>query len=79
MATFTLAGETFALVDSKLTFAEAAAFEKVTGILFAEAMEDERLGRSALAIQATLWISMKRVRPELKFSDLDSLSIDDIE
>lgn len=79
MATFILAGEKFELVQSKLTFAEARAVEKFTGHTFAEIMESERLAKSTAVTQALIWVSMKRVRPEVKFSDLDDMPIDDLD
>jgi len=79
MATFSLGGEAFTLVTNKLTFAEARAFEKVTGYSFADLATNEQVGKSVASTQALIWISMKRVKPELKFTDLDGLPIDDIE
>lgn len=80
MTTFTLAGEPFEMVPtSKWTFAEARAFEKVTGFTFVDLRLDMSVQKSAATEQALLWISMKRVKPEMKFSDLDSLVSGDVE
>ena len=58
----------------RLTFPEAAAFEKVTGISFADAAGN----KSIAAIQALVWIAMKRQQPEMRFSDV-TMPIEDIE
>ena len=79
MASFTIGGETFDLVDSKLTFAEARAIEKYTGHTFQELTANEAIRGSAASTQALIWVSMKRRRPEMKFSDLDDVAIDEIE
>ena len=79
MAKFILNGTKYDLIQSKMTFAEARAFEKVTGVKFQEFMQDQSLMGSLDVVQALLWISMKRVEPSLKFSDLDDLTFDDIE
>lgn len=80
MATFSLAGEPFELIStSKWTFAEARAFEKATGFTFLDLRMDQQIRKSAATEQAMLWISIKRVKPETKFSDLDSLAYGDIE
>jgi hypothetical protein len=67
------------MVDSKFTFAEAKALERVTGHTFQQISGDEEVRGSIDVVQALLWVSMKRVKPETKFSDLDELAIDDIE
>jgi hypothetical protein len=81
MATFTLAGETFEFVRApSLTFGEARSFEEATGFAFADLTDPEHLAtRSSSTTQALMWLSMKRVKPEVKFSDLDSLSLADVE
>lgn len=79
MATITLAGEKYELITSKLTFAEGRAFEKVTGQIFAEVTQDVRLFQRIDTQQALIWISIKRVRPEFRFEDLDSLQIDAVD
>lgn len=79
MTKFSVEGQNYELVDSRLTFGEAAALERVTGLTFGE-IQQQGTERASIAVtQAFVWISMKRVRPELKFSDLDSLAIDEIE
>jgi hypothetical protein len=59
---------------SKLTFPEAAAFEKVTGLGFQEAGSS----KSIAVVQALVWIGIKRKQPELKFSEV-TMPIEDIE
>lgn len=74
---FVANGVKYELDDSKLTFAEARAVEKVTG----KSMGD--IGRtgfdSAEILQAMIWVAMKREDPTLKHSDLDDMAIGDIE
>ncbi len=78
MSSFTVNGTTYDMVDSKFTFAEAAAIERVTGHTFAEVTSDESLRGSVRVVQAFIWVSIKRVEPTTKFSDLDDMAIDDI-
>lgn len=79
--TFTLAGEPFEMVTpSALTFAEARDYEKVTGFVFRDLLGGvSPAAGSAATTQALMWLSMKRVKPEQKFTDLDALSLNDIE
>jgi len=79
MSEFIVDGRTYQMVESKFTFAEGKAIERVTGHTFQRIFRDEELRESLDVLQALIWVSMKRVTPELKFSDLESLAIDDIE
>lgn len=78
MSEFVIDGETYQMVGvDKLTFAEGDAIERVTGSTL-----DEIGGEGSTptrVVQALLWVSMKRRKPELKFSDLADLVIGDIE
>lgn len=76
---FTIDGTTYELVQSKVTFAEARAIERVTGHTFAAITSDPELRNSTDVIQALIWMSMKRVQPTLTFSDIDNVEIDGIE
>lgn len=76
---FVVGGETFSLVESRFTFAEADAIETASGYAFSEIMEDPKLSSRAKVVQALVWVSMKRTNPVLKFSDLNDLPIEDIE
>lgn len=76
---FTIEGTTYELVQSKVTFAEARAIERVTGHTFAAITSDPELRNSTDIIQAMIWISMKRAQPTLTFSDIDDVEIDGIE
>lgn len=61
----------------KLTFVEGRAVEKATG----RTMEDIEKpgGRDLMAVQAFVWVAMKRLDPTLTFTDLDDMPIEDIE
>jgi hypothetical protein len=76
---FTIAGTTYELAQSKVTFAEAKAVERVTGHTFQAIQSDPTVQQSTDVIQAMIWISMKRVDPTLSFSDIDDVEIDGIE
>lgn len=77
---FTLAGEPYELIPtSKWTFGEARAFEKETGFTFLDLRLSAQVQKSAATEQAMLWISMRRVKPETRFTDLDSLAPGDVE
>lgn len=79
MAKFKLAGEEFALLDvDGLTFAEGRAIQKATGVALGKLMQGAADGDTDLT-QALLWVTMKRRRPEMKFSDLDDVPMQDIE
>jgi hypothetical protein len=77
--TISATGVTYELVQSKVTFAEARAIERVTGHTFTEITNNPELRDSTDVIQAMIWISMKRDEPTLTFSDLDDIEIDGIE
>jgi hypothetical protein len=76
---FTIDGTTYEMAQSKITFAEARAVEKVTGHTFQAINTDLNLRNSTDVVQAMIWISMKRSNPTLTFSDLDDIEIDGIE
>lgn len=76
---FTVNEKTYELVQSKVTFAEARAIERVTGHTFAEIMNNPELRNSSDVLQSMFWVSMKRAEPTLTFSDLDDVEIDSIE
>lgn len=79
MSEFKIDGETYSMIESKFTFAEGKALERVTGHTFQAIFRDPDVRESLDVLQALMWVSMKRVKPELKFSDLEDLAIDDIE
>lgn len=76
---FTIEGKTYELAQSKVTFAEAKAIERVTGHTFQEIRSSKDVAESIDVQQAMYWISMKRVDPTLAFSDLDDIAMDEIE
>ena len=79
MSQFIVDGQTYQMVESKFTFAEGKAIERQTGHTFQRIFRDEELRESLEVLQALLWVSMKRVNPELKFSDLENVAIDEID
>lgn len=77
--TFRFGEKQYSMLDeSKLTFAEARAVEKVSGRSFSE-LADPAVSGSMGVMQALLWVSMKRAEPTLKFADLDDMPIADFE
>jgi hypothetical protein len=62
----------------KVMFAEARAVERVTGKTFREAIQGLTDG-SIESMQAIVWLAFKRKQPELKFSDIDSWAISDVQ
>lgn len=76
---FTIDGTVYEMAQSKVTFAEARAVEKVTGHTFNEINTSKEVQGSTDVIQAMIWVSMKRSNPTLLFSDLDDVAIDEIE
>lgn len=75
---FKVDGEVFDFDENRLTFAEARALEHRTGVPFSKVGESAQDG-GIDALQALIWIAMKRQQPTLMFSDLDDLAISDIE
>ena len=63
---------------TKLTFGEARAIEKVCGYPFGDFGSHLRDGEMT-TMQAMVWVAMKRQQPDLEFSDLDDVSIGDVE
>jgi hypothetical protein len=76
---FTIEGVVYEMAQSKITFAEARAVERVTGHTFQAINTTPDLRNSTDVVQAMIWISMKRAEPTLTFSDLDDVEIDGIE
>lgn len=56
-----------------ITFAEARAIEKVSGVRFAQMQSDAELFANMEVMQAIVWVVIKRSRPGFKFSDLDDV------
>jgi hypothetical protein len=72
---FLLGGEEFHLLDQdELTFAEARAIQKATGVPVGKFDGDD-----GAVVQGFLWVSMKRRKPEMKFADLDDVPMSQIE
>lgn len=66
-------GAKHSLDVERMTFAEARAVERVSGMSIAEVAG----GGSLTAVQALLWVTLKRSEPELRFADLDDRPIGD--
>jgi hypothetical protein len=75
---FTVNGEVYGLDVDRLTFAEARAFESHSGVSFVEAMENPKTRTTIDALQALVWIAVKRKEPTTKFSDLDDVELGSI-
>ena len=75
---FAVDGKDYEFDDASMTFAEGRAIEKVTGVPFGEVGTLAKKG-SMTAIQAMVWVAMKRAEPTLKFSDLDDRPISSVE
>ena len=79
MSKFTIDGQTYEMVESRLSFAEGRDLERVTGYTFQQITADPSVQGSLVVTQAFIWLSMRRDRRDLKFSDLDNVAIDEIE
>lgn len=75
---FSVDGTKYEFDEDRLTFGEARAIEKVTGMLFREASEALSRG-DVTTLQAYIWVAMKRQEPTLTFSGIDDLAIGAIE
>lgn len=78
MTHFTFGGERFELLE-RFTFAEGRALEKVTGYSGEQIVTDPTVRGRFDVMQALLWVSIKRRRPEFKFADLDDVAVEDID
>ena len=72
MSKFEVDGVNYEFVQSP-TFGEARSIEKVTGIPFASMTDPSK--QSIDLMQALVWVSMRRVDPEITFDDLDDLDM----
>jgi hypothetical protein len=75
---FTLDGVQHEFDEGNMTFAEGRAIEKVVGVPFGKVGELAR-DASLLAIQAMVWVAMKRKQPDLRFADLDDREFGDFD
>jgi hypothetical protein len=73
---FIVNGVKYEFDDEKVTFAEARAIQKAVGKTMGEIQKDPG---DVTAMQASVWIAMKRMDPSLRFADLDDMSVGDIE
>lgn len=78
MLTFTVDGTKHEFDDDKMTFAEGKAMEKAIGVPFKELGKRAKSGYLD-AVQAFVFVAMKRSEPTLRFSDLDDRAIADFE
>ncbi len=76
--TFTVEGKPHELDIDRLTFGEGRAIEKVTGVPYGTLVNGLGDG-SVEALQAFVWVAMKRTTPEVKHSQLDDLAIMDVQ
>lgn len=75
---FVVDGTKYELDEMTLTFAEARAMQKATGLAFGEI--GDRAGKGDLeCVQALLWVAMKRTEHTKKFTDLDQMEIGSFE
>ena len=72
MAKFEIEGVNYEFVQSP-TFGEGRAIENVTGVPFASLADPSK--QSVCMLQALVWISMRRVNPEIAFQDLDDIDM----
>lgn len=75
---FVANGTTYEMDEATITFAEGRAVEKVTGLPFTEVGASAANG-SMLAMQALVWVAVKRSQPTTKFEDIDDWAIGSIE
>jgi DNA-binding MltR family transcriptional regulator len=72
MMKFEVDGTEYEFVES-MTFGEARSLEKVCGVPFSQLADPKNQGVDFMAAQ--VWISMRRVNPDLTFDDLDDLDM----
>lgn len=75
---FTVKGEVHEFDENSITFAEARALEKVTGLTMATIGAAAK-GGSVTVVQALVWIACKRSATTLTFSDIDDWPISSVE
>jgi hypothetical protein len=64
--------------ESRLTFAEGRALERVTGHPFTQ-LADHLISGDLTSLQAFIWVALKRTEPTLRFEDLDDRNVGDFE
>lgn len=72
---FIARGTKYGLDEEKLTFAEARAVERACGMTF-DKLRDQG---GVTAMQAMVWVAMKREQPTLRFTDLDDMEFGEFE
>lgn len=75
---FSVDGTKHEFDSDRITFGEARAIEKVVGYPFGD-LGKHMQALEMTTVQAVIWVAMKRADTTLKFSDLDDLSIGDVE
>jgi hypothetical protein len=75
---FVVNGVKYEFAQKKMTFAEAKAIQKVTKKTFGQVADAAEQGDFE-AMQAFVWVAMKKDDPTLKFSDLDDLELGEFE
>ena len=71
-------GESYEFDMERIMFSEARAIESSTGLTMTDLGDAAQRG-SMEAIQAIVWIAVRRKTPATKFSDLDNWAIADVE
>ena len=66
------------LSPDRFTFGESRVLEKVTGFTYGQIVRDEDIQQSTVVNQAILWMSWKRVKNDLRFTDLDDVEVGSI-
>ena len=75
---FKVNGNEYEFDEESVTFGEARMLERVTGMTMSE-LGDKGEGGSVEAMQAFIWLAVRREDPIVQFSDLDEWSIADLE
>lgn len=75
---FIVRGTKYEFDQGKLTFKEARDVQKVTGRMFGQIAADADQGDFE-ALQAMVWIAIRRTDSAFRFSELDSLELGEFE
>lgn len=77
---FSVDGTKYEFDEEKMSFGEGRELEQKTGYPIGELPRHTQGDAMEMTVvQAFIWVAMRRENPDLKFSDLDDMSLGDVE
>lgn len=69
--------DSFDVDPGKLSFGEAKKIESATGLTFTQ-WGNQLAAGSLTALQALVWVMLRRTNPELRFDDVDDFNLEEV-